>query len=63
MTVEGMHVKVVDPNTRKNCLSGYTFLLGSAHMVMLYVFISNYVFSFSHFLRVAGQSFDEQVLK
>lgn len=32
MTVEGMHVKVVDPNTRKNCLSGYTFLLGSAHM-------------------------------
>ncbi|XP_031738592.1 nijmegen breakage syndrome 1 protein isoform X6 [Cucumis sativus] len=30
MTVEGMHVKVVDPNTRKNCLSGYTFLLGNA---------------------------------
>ncbi|XP_038906978.1 nijmegen breakage syndrome 1 protein isoform X2 [Benincasa hispida] len=32
MAVEGMHVKVMDPNTRKNCLSGYTFLLGSAHM-------------------------------
>ncbi|KAL4025854.1 hypothetical protein IC575_014260 [Cucumis melo] len=32
MTVEGMHVKVVDPSTRKNCLSGYTFLLGLTQM-------------------------------